>query len=205
MSVSDKITGIPVLSELWNHGSMGAFLIMLIADFGVICILMMLEGIPPWKRELYMTFKWNDTLVIPLFLAAAVVVMERMSSAPGVLSHSWFHYVILVASFGLSVGVEYLAVKTGQYSVSQELGPSKLWHTLIFGVVGYWLVISLICIVWARSPIWATGIAGIAVICFVYINVIDMVIKPIQETTRVHPEGQWHLKPVPHWKSHQDK
>jgi hypothetical protein len=144
MLVSHKIGGLPVLSSIFDHGPLGAALIMIVADFGLVCAFMLLEGIPPWQRSHYKTFLWNDTIFIPLYLYVVTALLERGAAHSGWYTSNYWHYALLCAGCAASIAIEVGAVKGGQYTLSQEFSPSKLWHTLIFGIVAYWILSTLV-------------------------------------------------------------
>lgn len=168
MLISEKIGGLPLLSWVYDSGPIPAALIVLGADFGIICLLMLLEGFPPWQRQLYKTFAWNDTIFIPLYAAVAVVILQQTPQLDGFYTQTWWHVLLLILGFAFSFLMEWNALKVGQYTMSQELSPSKLWHTLIYGVMFYWLTSVLIPIFVVRRPTWAMAIVIITIVGFVY-------------------------------------
>jgi hypothetical protein len=145
MLVSEKIGGLPIVSSIiFDHGWLAAYLAMFAADFGVIVALMLCEGTPPWERSHYKTFLWNDTIWIPLYLATATYFVSAAGQYEGFFTQTWWHALLFVLGFAVSIFIEVGAVKNEQYTISQELSPSKLWHTFIFGVVFYWMLSILI-------------------------------------------------------------
>lgn len=192
MSVSEKIGGLPILSEVWNHGPIFAAVVMIVVDFGAICALMWLEGLPPWKRQHYKTFLWNDTVFIPLWMAMVVVILERSPPMAGWHTEAWWHWTALLGAFAVSTYLEIDALRNGQYTWSQELSPSKLWHTFIFGIVGYWLASTLVPILVARSspdPVWAGLGVAVGICGFAYNMYRDATIKP--PPWNAHLEGTY--------------
>ncbi len=135
---------IPVLSWIWSLNPIIAALVVILVDFGVISGLMILEGRPPWKRGLYMTFKWNDTIFIPIYVGLSAFILQRAQFIDAFYNSTYWHYSVLVVGVLVSLILEVLAVKNGQYNMSQEISPSKLWHTVIFAVVFYWVFASII-------------------------------------------------------------
>jgi len=194
MPVSAKIGGLPLISAIFDHGSLIAALTMIMADFGIVCLLMAIEGILPWRRSQYQTFLWNDTIFIPAYLFIAVSVLQTSPSTNGLtwLYTAWaWHAAALIIGFGLSVAIELQALENGQYTWSQELSPSKLWHTIIFGVVAYWLLSTIVpvAIVVISEGRWL-ALVGIAVVAagFVYNMYLDATLPFPKDA---HPEGTW--------------
>ncbi len=149
MLVSEKFGGLAGLDWIFDHGPWFAVIMTIIADFGIICALMHAEGVPPWERRHYKTFLWNDTVFIPLYMGVAVVVLSDHSGFSGWYTSTWWHVLLLALGFVISFALEVGALKSGQYTMSQELSPSKLWHSFIFGIVFYWLASSIIPVVLA--------------------------------------------------------
>lgn len=187
--LSEKFGGLPVLSEVWNYGPWAAAFIMVVVDFGILCTLQVLEGIPPWQRGQYFTFRFNDTIFIPLFMAMATVIVEKAPLMHGFYTERWWHLLALGLAFGISILMEVGAVKNGQYTMSQELSPSKLWHTFIFGIVGYWLISILMpVIVHAGYSPLAAVVAMVAAVGFIWMMYLDAT-TPFPPDA--HLEGSW--------------
>jgi hypothetical protein len=154
MSLSEKLGALPFLGWVWDLSPFWAAAMVLIADFGIIFGLMALEGLSstgvwPWKRTHYRTFLVNDTIVFPVFMYLAVAILNDPPRAVG--GPAWFHWALLIGGFAVSILMEFKAVKDGQYTMSQEFSPSKLWHTLIFGVMFYWLMLSFSALIIATG------------------------------------------------------
>lgn len=197
MLISETIGGLPILSKVYDYGPLWAAIIVFIADYGVICGLMLHESrygaLPPWKRTFYKTFKWNDTVWIPLIMAMAAVILEDAPRLEGWYTSTWWHIFLLAIGFAISLYTEYDAL-TGskrQYTWAQELAPSKLWHTLIFGIVFYWLLSALVPVIVVHRPVWAMLLLVIGV-GFVFRNMYLDATLPIPHTA--HPEWDWDAK-----------
>jgi len=187
--ISQRIGGLPCLSAIWDHGPLVAAIAMLIVDFGIVCLLMFAEGHPPWHRENYKTFLWNDTMFIPLYLAVVVAVLKDAPPMTGFHTKRRWHYFLLAGAFVLSLLVEAAAVHSGQYTISQQLSPSKLWHTFVFGIVGYWLSSSLIPVLLAPKRRWALTCILIAAAGVSYNCYRDLTIRPFPYDA--HLEGTY--------------
>ena len=187
--ISQRIGGLPYLSAIWDHGPLVAAMAMLIVDFGIVCLLMLAEGHPPWHREHYKTFLWNDTIFIPLYLAVVVAVLKDAPPITGFHTERRWHYFLLAGAFVLSLLVETAAIHSGQYTIGQQLSPSKLWHTFVFGIVGYWLSSSLIPLLLAPKSRWAVACILIAAAGASYNCYRDLTIRPFPYDA--HLEGTY--------------
>lgn len=190
--ISTKIGGLPWLSWVYDSGPWWAAIVMITADFVTIYYLMWLEslggGPAPWERSHYKTFLWNDTIFIPLFMAMAVVILQDAPKLDGWYTQPSWHVLLLVAGFTISIFLEVGALKNGQYTMEQELSPSKLWHTFIFGIVFYWLASVLIPILVVHQPAWALILASIGFAGFVYNSHLDATLPFPKDA---HLEGSW--------------
>ncbi len=195
---ADKFGGLPYLSALWNHGWAGALFIMWVVDLGLVYFFELLEGVPPWKRPYYHAQLWGDLIFLPLYFACATLIFERAPPMSGFYTARWWHYSILALGIALSIIMEVGAVKGGQYTLSQELSPSKLWHTIIFPVVFYWIFSALVPVLvnfWV-VPAASAGIV-VAATGFYIMNWLDW--QDLTSKTNVHLEGtyipwEWHFR-----------
>lgn len=186
----DKLNGIPVLSWIYGIHPIWALIVAIIVDYGIIRVLMRYEGLPAAQRELYLAFKWNDTIFIPLFIAVAVYVLRSVDYLEGFYTTSWWHWSVLAVGFAISLLMEYGAVRSGQFTMAQELSPSKMWHTIIFGVMFYWLANSVVIMfVVLNKPVWFVTVVIICVIGFGVTNWLDT--KNPVKSENVHIEGYW--------------
>ena len=146
-------------------------------------MLMVLEGLSfrgvmPWNRPFYWAALWGDFVFLPLWVGMVTVVLERAAPMNGFYTSPWWHASLLIGGFIVSVSIEVGAVKAGQYTMSQEFSPSKLWHTFIFGIVFYWLASSFIPVIlasWSNlaSAGWAVGGVIVGVLGFLAANSLD--------------------------------
>lgn len=191
MSISAKYGGLPWLSWVFDYGPLSAAVIVIVADFLIIAALMVAEGIPPWQRSLYKAFLWNDTIFIPLYAVMVVIVLRESQSLAGFYTSEWWHWSLLTVGVTASLLLEIGAVKSGQFTLSQELSPSKLWHTFIFGVVAYWLASTVIpvLVVVFRDGRWGEfGVVLVAMVGFVVTNYLDSQNLQLPDA---HLEGTW--------------
>jgi len=191
---SHNLGGIPGLSWLWDGSPIRAALTVLIADFGIMSALMLLEGLPPWHRTQYVTVLWNDTLFYPLYAAMVVVVLHTAAPLEGFFVSRRWNVGVLVAGFTISLAQEVIGVAIGQYSMGQEWSPAKLWHTFIAGIVFYWLFTPLVPVFTVRRPKW-TMVVVVACIIGALIAIVVELCSPVPRNA--HLEGtyipwEWH-------------
>ena len=197
VSPSRKIGGLAGLSWIWDMGPIAAAATVITVDFGVICSLMCLEGRPPWARRLYMAFAVNDTLFLPLFAAMAVVILRESRPLHGFYTSKVWHYSVLSSGLLLSCLTEVHAMIQGRYTIGQEISPSKLWHTIIYCIVFYWMVSVLVPVIVVHRPMWAVIFSAVAAVGFVSMLYLDAVLPWPWDA---HLEGhylpwEWHTRP----------
>lgn len=185
-----------LLRSIWSLSPIAVAFVVVAVDFGMVCLLMCLEGRPPWRRTFYKTFLYNDTLFIPLYVAMAVVVQQHYNSLPAFYASMSWQAGLLIIGFSLSFVIEYFAVKRGQFTMSQELSPSKLWHTFIFGIIFYWSFSSLVPVIVVHDPLWAMALVALSFVGFVYMCYLDLTLPWPKDA---HLEGsyipwRWHVK-----------
>ncbi len=188
ISPSLKIGGL-WLSFIYDLPPICTSIVVLLADFGITCLFMIIEGIFPWDRNLYSSFLYNDTLVIPAYCYIAASALRTLDVRRGFYTSHLWHIAILVLTVTTSIALEVNAVRIGQYSISQELSPSKLWHTIIFGVVGYWLLSPIFPILFSRPSTRTTFAILALVVCF-FVPVYLDTSMPLNR--KVHLEGSYY-------------
>ena len=149
-SIPGAYGALPFLGQLWALPWWGVFLFVVFIDYGVIRLLMAYEerNFPPHnKREMFFSFKANDTIVIPVFLAGCAQTMHHNSNPEGWYTSMEWHVIALILCFAMSIALEIGAVTGLMFTVRQELSPSKLYHTFIFGIMGYWMLTGLVAVV----------------------------------------------------------
>jgi len=197
--ISEKLGGLPYLSMVWDFGPLSAAIVMILVDFGGVCFFMYLEGRPPWRRQLYKTFLWNDTIFIPLYMAMVVVILKDATVYPRFCTETWWHIAVFLFACMLAVLIEVFAVNSGQYTFNQQLSPSKLWHTAISGVVGYWLAAPLIPVLAVYELNWSGIGILVALVGSLYNVYRDVTTRPFPYDA--HLEGTY----IPwHWRPRQD-
>jgi hypothetical protein len=126
---------------------------ILIADYFPVNAWMLLEG--HFGRTRYISFALGDLVLLPMVAGLAAWVLQHRYVASGWYTARWWHFAMLALGYAISIGMEL----TSQFNWRQEVSPSKLWHTFIFGLVFYWLAMVAI-------PLWLAfmhGSAGIKV------------------------------------------
>jgi len=162
MHTSELIGGVPFLWRLFDLNPLVVGIIVFVVDFGAMWFV---EGIGPWNRKLYISFLYNDTVFLPLYFIVATAVLRNFHGSAWYTSR-WWHITVLVAGFLIGIGMEAVLVKIGQHTMAQEVSPSLLYHTFIFGIVFYWGVGSIIPVVMTRKPLWASMLVVVAFIGF---------------------------------------
>lgn len=180
--------------NIWDYPWWGVALFLFAIDFGVIFFVMMGPIFERrWDRFYYPSFLINDILLIPLFGAVVKVVLGHMEEQDAWYTSSWFHWHALAAGFVISFFLEATAVRDGVFTMSEELSPSKLYHTIIFGFMGYWLITGAVTIVVGRRPLWAVVAAGVLFVLWVLvIAVADPKLGPLQnQGEKAHFSWSW--------------
>jgi hypothetical protein len=189
LPISAKIGALPYLGAYWDHGPFWAATTMIALDFGLVSALMYLEGLPPWDREHYRAFIWNDTIFLPAYLALAAHALKRAPAGSHFYTRPWWHMMLLLLAFLLSLLIETASLWSGQYSFGQQLSPSKLWHTLVFGIVGYWIACSAWPVLVTDKPRWLTIAMLLVLAGAAFNNYRDAVIRPYP--VNAHLEGTY--------------
>ncbi len=180
------------LLPLWDFPPWVIATIVLVLDFGLVNLLMAFpEG--QFLRPRWATFLYGDSLFLPLFVFGAALALKR----GGVRAGSFFarplwHWSVLIVGFTLSIAIECQALRTGMYSASQELAPSKLAHTIVFGFIFYFVVsiCPFLLITW--RPLWPRVTALAALVGFLVTMMVDRrTIANGIDTRQLHPAYSW--------------
>lgn len=186
------------LNKLLNMAPWQVFVFVYFIDFGIICALMCFEelrGKPVRARHKFLTFIINDTLVIPGLLATRAYVVQRSNTGDSWYSQSWWYLAMLGLGVLISVGLEVVGVKEGDFTLRQEFSPSKLYHTIVFGPVFAAFVTSVPVVVMNRPAIWTLPLAAAFVVAEVAVLVID---GKLGHRQNAHCDWYW-LKMRPIW------
>lgn len=196
MHISQNVGALPFLGWVFDHGWAFAALMEFIADFAIIWTLMDLESFgknstapTAWARGKYWTFATFGTIVLPPYFAAAVIMLQDAPKLDGFYTQPWFHWLLLAVCVLFSLNLEREALKNGQYTWSQERSPSKLYHTIIFGVVAYWVFSVAIPLIVVHKASWTWALVAWTAIGFVIFTLHDS--KKENQPPDAHMEGSW--------------
>jgi hypothetical protein len=160
------------LLPIWGWHPAGVGFFVFCVDFGVImAIRRIFEGGFYWSR--WWSFRVGDTIGLPVYAAFATVVMRDMDPSVGFYTWRWVHGLVLGAGFALSLGTNYMDVRSGMYTLRHQLIPSKLYHTFIFGVMFYWMATALPAVADSHSPAWAMGLSLSGLVVYVSAYLFD--------------------------------
>lgn len=102
---------------------------------------------------------------------------------------------MLIAGFAASILMEFGEMKRGTYTINQELSPSKIWHTLIFGAMAYWMVTvgaGALVVIWtdasSMGALATTALLLLPIAAYFAAIYVDMASPPWWGT---HMEGSW--------------
>lgn len=171
-------------------GPLAAAGIMILGDFVTIIFLQWaVEG--RFHVPQYWTFRFNDTLSIPLIIAGTAWLLRHWRPRHAPYTNHWYHAALLLGGFALSIFLESGAVKSGVYTMSQELSPSKLWHTFIFGVVAYWMVAAIVPALLSHRPTIAIVIFAVGWVGFGSMVALDTLKPMVPSTAHEHLVFDW--------------
>jgi hypothetical protein len=152
MSPADKLHSfLPV----FNWGWWVIFLFTLLIDWGVVLLIKRFEPLG-WKRAYWWSGLYGD-IFLPLGIASSAVVLRSFKPYDMWFTSRWWNWLVLMLGILIIFLVEivFLFKKTQVYTKKQELMPSKLWHTILFPVMFYLSVITIIPLFSAHTPLWA--------------------------------------------------
>ena len=122
-----------------------AVVFTLLISFGLVVGLRAIQGelIGPY----YMTLLFGDTFGLTMLLAAYSASFRYLpddwTETNWGLTSKWVvHLFLLAASYGVSVGLEVSAVKSGTFTIKDEMKPSKAAHTLVTLPILLYLIIA---------------------------------------------------------------
>ncbi len=162
-TTSEKIGSLPWLS-IWGRQPLLSAIVFWSFNFGMMMLLVFaMEG--KHGRDLYRSWIPGDCFFLPLYVFAGATLVRSFKPNGAFYTQRWWHFGLLLTGVAISLLLEVMAVKTGGFSIAQELSPSKLYHTLTFPVMFYWAGSLLIPAIMSRRPSWALvlmciGLAG---------------------------------------------
>lgn len=139
------------------------WLFALMADFGAVFGLMSREPLGLGKlfskgeRQFFPSFIIGDVFLLPTYIGLSAYVANQIPrDVSAFWNKPWFHWILLAIGLVISVYIEFAGMKSGTgFTLQQELTPSKLWHTLIFGLMFYLAMINIIPMFLSHKPRWA--------------------------------------------------
>lgn len=176
MSPSDKIHALlPIFDWSWWQ----VFAFCLLVNWGAILVIMRLErlgwGYLPGTRirigrgmrQFFPSFIYGD-LFLPIGIASSAVILRHFDSPDAWYASRWWNWLVLAAGIAISLLFEVLAVGGKRFTLKQEFAPSKIWHTLVFALLFYLAVMTVIPLFVTHEPTWAfvlalAGYAGWAI------------------------------------------
>lgn len=176
-SIPEHYGALPVLGWVWALSLAAVYLAVVLMDFGVIFVLMKHEEFqlkPVNKRRWYLTFVVNDLLLIPLFLLRVTQTMNHYQHPVGPYTSIYFHLMVLAFWCWFSINMERDMVKKKVFTIGQERSRSKLYHTVIFGPMGYLMSMGFIFAL-ANERRWDVLASEVvlAALWFLVVNVFD--------------------------------
>lgn len=115
--------------------------------FGLVVVLKFIQHENPLQG--YKTLLIGDLLGLPLLIGTAVHSMSdrEWDDVPWIRSGA-FLAIVLIAWYAASIAVEVLAMKSGTFTMQDELKLSKLAHTIIsLPILGYLATASVIILI----------------------------------------------------------
>jgi hypothetical protein len=174
MSPSTKIHA---LIPIFNLSFGKIYLITLIIDWGVILLLRYIE-----PQGLHRAWWWSNIygdIFLPLGIASSSIVLKHYS-----YNHSWYssrawNWIVLIFGIGLIVFIEGLLLARKKYKPSDLKAYSKIWHSIIFPVMFYLSVITLIPLLVTRKPSIAFAGATAGYTIWLVCVIRDWLVSPL--------------------------
>ncbi|MGH7196328.1 MAG: hypothetical protein ACREGJ_01005 [Candidatus Saccharimonadales bacterium] len=176
MSTAEKLGALPGFGWMVNlHPLVGILFIVGLTHGGMWVIMMLEEGfivrsvIWRWARG-YQAWLYGDVALALAFGLALVGVRSLPSSTDRLYQNVWVHVGIL--ALWLLVGAWRWSFNDyNAYTVEQSASPSKLYHDLLFPLIGYLLSAALVPLL-APTNWWrGHAVQGIAtMLCIVFIG-----------------------------------
>jgi hypothetical protein len=159
---------LPVFNWSWWQ----VFIFVFITDWVIMRILKYIEP-SEYKSPTWASAKYGD-LFLPIGIASSIVVLRGFHNANAWYASIWWNWTVLVMgiliNFSLRTVILYKILH--KHNRKQHLAPSKWWHSFIFAVLFYLVVMSLIPLFVIHAPRWAFTLAlfgyGIWIATFMY-------------------------------------
>ena len=140
-------------------------------DFGAImAIRAVFEGKIYLMR--WWSFKVGDTIGLPVYAGFAAVVVSD-GSFSGFYTETWWHVLVLAVGYAFFVGLHVNNLRTGFFSWRDAVNLSELYHTVIAGVMFYFIVTVLPPVLDSEGPSWLAFIAAVGLAIYAFTWFID--------------------------------
>ncbi len=164
----------------WVSRPWGPFVaagIMVLIDYlATIAISGWVEGV--WRIPNYWPFKYNDPIFIPLMILGVALVLRHWTPSHAWYTQPWWHLAVFALGYALVAGLNCLSISSGDTLWAQFWSPRIVWHTLIFGVVFYWLGVMVPPLFATLGPRGAVALVAIGFVGFAAMVVLDFT-KPL--------------------------
>ena len=136
---------------------------------------------PTWKTAII------GDIFLPIGVASSVVAAQAYHNPHVWFMSLWWNWLVLIAGTIITFVEEFIILHKilGKYTLTQELAPSNIWHTLAFIVLFYMTFVSVIPAFLVHSPAWT-----LLLMCFGYGGWLATLIYDF-----AHPAGVVRTKP----------
>jgi hypothetical protein len=156
----------------WSWHPLVVALVLFAIDFGAI---LLIRGC--FEHQVYLarwwTYRVGDSICLPTYGYMMATVIQHADAVPALYVQTWWHVSILLLGYLAMVASELAHVRRGTYTVRQELWPSQLYHSAIFGIMFYLVLSPVPFLFEAPDPSWAAIGARLALLGFAATFVID--------------------------------
>jgi len=183
LTVSDKIGSLEWLS-VWDLGPVWAFWATFGVQFVLVNVLMAIEG--HFGRGRYLSFLYNNGLLIPLYVAMVTVVLQKAGASDAWYTQTWWHMLCLFVPV-----VIWIIIDKPSFTTAQYFSPSKLGHTLTMIPMGYWLIAPAPAFFATFKPVVAVAVVLAAIAGCLYVWATDEVVYLTDDKADPHVEWDW--------------
>lgn len=173
MSPSTKIHAlITVFNLSWGK----IYLIALCIDWLMMLLLRYVEP-QGFKRPWWWSNIYGD-IFLPLAIASSSTVLRQFTYKQTWYTSRAWNWIILLFGIILIIGIESLLLTRSKYKPRDLRAYSKIWHSLIFPVMFYLSVITLIPLIITRKPTTAFMGALIGYLIWLACVIRDWIVIP---------------------------
>jgi len=142
-----------------------SFLVVAFATVGVVMLLRVgVERRFYWTR--WNTFRWGDIFGLAMFSGFASAAIDTPSGHP-----SW-HWIVWTIFMSVWIANEYSDVVSKNRPLRNVFLPSQVYHTLIFGFAGTWIVDAVVALFLEPFSVW-TALAFVSLAFYVFTAWLD--------------------------------